>query len=215
MSLWEPRFFESTRGQIVALLRRTRQTVDDLAAALGLTDNAVRAHLLRLERDGLVRQKGLRRGERRPSLMYELTPEAESLFPKAYAPVLAKLLDVLAENSSPEEARRRLQESGRRLAVGRPPVAGGPRERMQAAAEMLSALGGLADVEEHPDGRLLLRGFSCPLAELVPGHPELCLMTEALVSEMTGMAAHECCNRTPGEPPRCQFEVFPSDPLNS
>ncbi len=207
MSRWEPRFFESTRGQIVALLRRTRQTVDDLAAALGLTDNAVRAHLLRLERDGLVRQKGLRRGERRPSLMYELTSEAESLFPKAYGPVLAQLLEVLTEHGSPDQARQLLEECGRRLAAGHPQVAGGSRERLQAAADVLAVLGGLAEIEEQPDGRLLLRGFSCPLADLVPDHPELCVMTEALVSEISGMAARECCDRTRGAPPHCQFEV--------
>ena len=212
MSRWDPQFFSSTRGQIVALLRRTRQTVDDLAARLALTDNAVRAHLLRLERDGLVRQKGLRRGERRPSLLYELTPEAEALFPKAYAPVLSKILEVLGERSSTEEGRRLLEESGRRLAAGRPPVAGGPEERLQEAADVLSALGGLAEVEVQPDGRLLLRGFSCPLSDVVGEHPELCTVAEALVCEVSGLAAHEHCDRTPGEPPRCRFEVPP--PVN-
>ena len=139
--------------------------------------------------------------------MYELTPEAESLFPKAYAATLGTLLEVLADADSVEGVRRVLRDSGRRLAVGRPPAAGGSRERLQAAADVVSALGGLAEVEERPDGRLLLRGFSCPLAELVPGHPELCLMTEALVSEISGLAVHECCDRTAGNPPRCQFEV--------
>jgi predicted ArsR family transcriptional regulator len=45
----DKRFFESTRGQIVLLLRNSNKTVNDLAAALNLTDNAVRAHLLTLE----------------------------------------------------------------------------------------------------------------------------------------------------------------------
>ena len=44
---WKQRFFSSTRGRIVALLRRTSRTVDELAQALDLTDNAVRAHLAR------------------------------------------------------------------------------------------------------------------------------------------------------------------------
>jgi hypothetical protein len=35
---WDQRFFASTRGQIVVLLCRTKQTVDNLAAALELTD---------------------------------------------------------------------------------------------------------------------------------------------------------------------------------
>ena len=95
MSRFESRFFASTRGKIVVLLRRARHTVDDLALAVGLTDNAVRAHLATLERDGLVQQRGVRRGEGKPASLYELTAEAERLFPKAHAPVLSQLLSLL------------------------------------------------------------------------------------------------------------------------
>ena len=55
----DERFFDSTRGRVVNLLRGKSGTVIELAEALGLTDNAVRAHLLSLERDGLVRQSGV------------------------------------------------------------------------------------------------------------------------------------------------------------
>jgi predicted ArsR family transcriptional regulator len=52
---WRTRILKSTRGRILDLLRAKEQTVNELAAALELTDNAVRAHLLSLERDGLAR----------------------------------------------------------------------------------------------------------------------------------------------------------------
>ena len=86
------RFFSSTRGKIVALLRHASKTVDDLAQALGLTDNAVRAHLATLERDGLVQQHGSRPGKRKPAVIYDLAPAAEDLFPKAYSLVLRQIL---------------------------------------------------------------------------------------------------------------------------
>lgn len=50
---WKQRFFESTRGRIIMLLRRASRTVEEVAQELDLTDNAVRAHLTTLERDGL------------------------------------------------------------------------------------------------------------------------------------------------------------------
>ena len=78
----DERFFASTRGQVVALLRRGNRTVEELAQALGLTDNAVRAHLATLERDGLVRQAGLRGGPSKPAYAYALTPAAGRLFPR-------------------------------------------------------------------------------------------------------------------------------------
>src|SRR5207253_7380278 len=55
------RFLDTTRGRVAALLRCEGRTVEELAQALDLTDNAVRAHLAILERDDLVRQAGVRR----------------------------------------------------------------------------------------------------------------------------------------------------------
>jgi DNA-binding CsgD family transcriptional regulator len=51
-------FFESTRGKIITLLRRSGCTVEDLARELGLTDNGVRAHLATLEREGALVIRG-------------------------------------------------------------------------------------------------------------------------------------------------------------
>ena len=62
----------------------------EIGALMGLTDNAVRAHLAALERDRLVVQSGLRRGAGKPSYTYALTPEAESFFPKAYGALLRR-----------------------------------------------------------------------------------------------------------------------------
>jgi predicted ArsR family transcriptional regulator len=199
----DQRFFSTTRGRVVQLLRRASRTVEELAQALGLTDNAVRAHLATLERDGLVRQGGLRRGPGKPSYTYDLTPDSERLFPKPYGPVLRRLLDVLAEHLGPEELEAALREVGRRLG-GDFKADGDPRRRLEAAVAALNELGGLAELEER-DGRPLIVGFSCPLAAAVPGHPEVCRLAEALVQEIVGAPVRECCERA--EPPRCRFEV--------
>jgi hypothetical protein len=45
----DERFFVSTRGQVAALLRHGDRTVEALAQALGLTENAVRARLTTLD----------------------------------------------------------------------------------------------------------------------------------------------------------------------
>src|SRR5262245_57822314 len=98
----DERFFASTRGRVVLLLRKARQTVEDLASALRRTDNAVRTHLAGLEHDGLVRRAGIRRGLGKPALVYELSPVAETLFPRPYGDVLRELFGVLAERFDPE-----------------------------------------------------------------------------------------------------------------
>ena len=208
---WDEKFFESTRGRMVTLLRRSRRTVAELARALGLTDNGVRAHLAILERDGVVRQRGsVRRssGGGKPAYVYELTSEAEDLFPKAYAPVLGRLLDVLAERLGLEESEALLRSVGRRLVEGKTVPPDSTRARLEAAADVLNDLGGLAQLEEH-DGTLIIRGYGCPLAAVTPDHPEVCRLAEALVAEVAGVPVHERCDRS--ERPRCCFEVASAD----
>ena len=119
---WNERFLATTRGRIVGLLRTGSRTVNELAEALELTDNAVRAHLAGLERDGLVEQEGVRRGIGKPAHVFRLTEEAESLFPKAYAFLAAelrRLSEQLADvtGQRPDDAAimyRRSREVGRR-----------------------------------------------------------------------------------------------------
>jgi predicted ArsR family transcriptional regulator len=210
VSRFESRFFASTRGKIVVLLRRARLTVDELASAVGLTDNAVRAHLATLERDGLVQQRGVRRGEGKPASLYELTTEAERLFPKAHAPVLGQLLTVLEERTPPDELAAAMREVGQRLGDGLPEPAGTPRERLESAARVLGSLGALAEVEGSDDERLRLVGYSCPFGTLVDDHPQACLVAEGLVSRASGLPVTEACQRGEGQPPRCRFEVQPA-----
>lgn len=200
----DERFFASTRGQVAALLRHGERTVEELAQTLGLTDNAVRAHLATLERDGLVRQAGLRRGVSRPAYAYALTPAAERLFPKAYGTLLRVLLDVLSERLPPAALDEALRAVGHRIAVDHGPTAGNLRDRVEHALTVLDAIGGLADYEEREDG-FVIRGASCPLAAALPGHPEVCHLAETLLSEVIGVPVSECCQR--GESPRCCFAV--------
>jgi predicted ArsR family transcriptional regulator len=204
---WDRKFFESTRGRVVTLLRRADFTVDELARELGLTNNGVRAHLAVLERDGIVRQRGsVRRssGGGKPAYVYELTQEGEDLFPKAYEPTLRRLLDVLGERLGPEESEALLRLVGRRLAGEHSTRADGSHARLETAVEVLNELGGLAELEER-DGTVIIRGYSCPLAGVTPEHPEVCRMAEALVAEVAGVSVHEHCDR--GERPRCCFEI--------
>jgi predicted ArsR family transcriptional regulator len=204
---WDEKFFESTRGRIVTLLRRSNRIVEDLARALDLTDNGVRAHLAVLERDGIVRQRGsVRRssGGGKPAYVYELTQEGEELFPKAYEPTLRRLLDILSEQLGPDESEALLRLVGRRLAEEHSTQENGAHARLETAVEVLNELGGLAELEER-DGAVVIRGYSCPLAGVTPEHPEVCRMAEALVGEVAGVSVREHCDR--GERPRCCFEI--------
>ena len=204
---FEQRFLESTRGQVVALLRRGPRTVDELAEAMGLTDNGVRMHLAALERDGIVHRSGSRRGEGagKPAAIYELTAEAEARFSRAYAPVLGAVLEEIVARLPAERSEALLAGVGRRLAAGvMPPAGAGFEARLQTALGVLVSLGGAASLEER-DGVRVIRGLGCPLASTVAHRPEACLMVESLLSEIVGRPVRQCCRH--GDRPSCCFEV--------
>ena len=198
------RFFASTRGQIITLLRRTSRTVGELAEELSLTDNAIRAHLATLERDGIVQQRGVRRGSSKPASVYDLTPEAEQLLPKAYDPVLQNILEILDERLPADDVDTLLREAGRRIAVRWKVPSGELRTRLEAAVEAMNELGGLAECEVV-DGHWCIRSYSCPLASVIPRHPCACHLIESLLTEVVGVPMQEHCDRD--RTPRCSFTV--------
>jgi predicted ArsR family transcriptional regulator len=195
-----------TRRRIVDLLRRSSLTANELAAKCGLTHNAVRGHLTALQRDGLVREGGLRRSGTRPAVVYELVPRADSLFSKAYIPFVAQLLRVLGERMSQEELDALMQTVGERLSAEWPRLQGSLARRVEAASVLLEDLGALTDIEKW-DGGFIVRGYGCLLGEAVHGRPEVCRAVESLLAHLIDAPVKECCER--GEHPRCCFEISP------
>jgi predicted ArsR family transcriptional regulator len=204
---WNKRLLSSTRGRIIVLLRSSNQTVTELAEALDVTDNAVRAHLATLERDGLVQQSGVKAGTRKPHHEYELTAEAEQLFPKSLGLIFNHFLTVLGEQFSAEDSDKFFAEVARRLAAetAQQVKACSLEERSQAGVDLVSALGGLATLKKQEDN-LLIQGISCPVAAIACEHREACQMLAMLISEITQTPVVERCNR--GEKVQCNFEIM-------
>lgn len=202
------RFFESTRGKIVTLLRRAGMTADEVAEALRLTDNTVRAHLTALERDGLVRPGGVRHEGRvgKPATIYQLSPDVEPLFSKAYLPLLTFLVGALGERLRKPELVSLFHEAGRHLGASEGLPGGDLGHRVRVASELLNRLGGLTTVEELAGATgYVIRGAGCPLGIAVAERPEVCQVVGGLIEEVTGAKVQSCCAR--GERPSCCFEA--------
>jgi predicted ArsR family transcriptional regulator len=199
-------FFSSNRGRLIQHLRKGAQSVNDLAAAIGITDNAVRAQLAHLQEQGLVKEAGTRPSARKPETLYEITPEAERVFQKAYAPILATSLAALQSRLDPQELHAHLQEVANRLAAPHLPAMAGLTlaQRAKKTLKILEDLGGLAAVEER-DGQIYVQGFGCPFSQVVNAHPELCVMAQMLFSQLLGVELQEECQR--GDKPKCCFRI--------
>jgi predicted ArsR family transcriptional regulator len=204
---WRQRLLRSTRGQILALLRTENRTVNELAATLNLTDNAVRSHLVSLERDGLVQQHGTRAGTRKPHAAYGLSSEAEHIFPKAYGPLLNHFVTVISNRLTPRTLRATMREVGAAVAADHLERLKGRsrRDRIEAALDLLNDLGGSAKFDES-EGKQFIHGRNgCPLAAVTASNPEACLIVESLLSKIIGVRSKICC--VFGDTLRCCFEL--------
>jgi predicted ArsR family transcriptional regulator len=203
-SWWERQYGDTPRGQIALLLRAGPKSVEELAAALGVTDNAVRAHLTTLGREGIVRPAGVRRdgGVGKPATLFAIAPDALELFSRAYSPMLVALLTELRQQTAVPALRRLLRKVGKRMA---PRAATGSLDvRARAGAALLGDLGGAATVVRD-DASYIIKGTGCPLASAVASCPETCRAVEQLLSEVTNARVVERCDRS--GPPNCQFVI--------
>lgn len=208
---------QSSRSQILGLLRTDARTVGELADAIDITPQAVRDQVRILEGRGWIEVGSLRRDTGgKPAREYVLTAAGEESFEKPYPELLRYLVGELHEQLGGERKRRLFEAVGRRIGIDlvdeQLPDVTSPdelsraqlRTRLETAADVLNALGGAAAVEETEDG-LRIQSHGCPLSGLVRYDPEACHLAEALVQAITGLEVRESCDRD-GRP-RCRFDA--------
>jgi predicted ArsR family transcriptional regulator len=182
------RFFQTTRGKIVATLReRGSASAADLARTFGLSPNAVRQQLVVLERDGLVEETSVRRGPTKPTIEFSLTPEADKLFPQHYDRMLSAVLrevrakygqagvdgifDNIAERASAKTAAKL--------------TAASPEGKVE---QLVGALreGGVRAEYSLIEGGFLLTEHNCPYSDVVGEHPEVCSVIHHVLDDTIG-----------------------------
>jgi predicted ArsR family transcriptional regulator len=205
------RFFQTTRGKIVAELRRRgTASAADLAREFGLSPNAVRQQLVVLERDGLVVEKSVRRGPTKPTLEFSLTNDADKLFPQAYDKMLdAVLREVRDQFGSP--AVERIFEGLSRRAVERARhkiTAQEPEQRVAQLTQMLRDNGVVAEYSLI-DGGYALHEHNCPYSGVVKEHPEVCQVIHQVIDETIG-GEHVQTESLAHGGKECRFEMKPT-----
>lgn len=199
-----------SRQAVLDLVRRGDRTVNTLAARLRISDNAVRVHLVALERDGLLRRTGIVRSGTvgQPAAEYDLSPAGEEALSAAYPAALSALAAAVGDRVDPRARRSLFLDAGKRLAQLMPGRGGGTlAERAEACAALINSLGGSASTSAGR-GSATVTGAGCPLANSVRSEPATCYMIEALLEEHAGVKAEMQCLH--GDRPSCRFRITPS-----
>jgi predicted ArsR family transcriptional regulator len=183
------------RREILERLRRDGpSSPDQLAAAIGASRTGVLQQLRALEDTNFVNRQTMRHGVGRPRHLYDVTPDAQELFPSNYDGLAAGLLaaigavggDALIEQVF--QARRRQigarvrRELDERVGPDAPMV-----DRVRALAVIQDELGYLADAVVDQDGSIRLREHNCAILDVARGQRSACDAELDLFREVLGV----------------------------
>jgi predicted ArsR family transcriptional regulator len=173
-----------------ALKTRGPLSTGELATILGVTGEAARQQMARLEADGLV--AGQREGGAvgRPRQRWSLTDRAQGRFPDSHPELTVQLIRSIERSLGPAALDRVIEarEEEQRRAYERA-VAGARslRQRVERLAAARSAEGYMAAVSETPGGRgLLLVENHCPICSAARACQGFCRSELQVFREVLG-----------------------------
>ncbi len=182
---------QATRKEILDHLRsRSQATIKELGRTLGLTSTGIRQHLTVLERDGLVEAHEKRGHVGRPALVYALTEQGDSLYPKQYDQLANLLLEEVREVAGAEGLQNLLRRVATRLAephierLQEQPLA----ERVSEATTIIQERGCLADFTSE-NGDWLIRQHTCPFPNVARQNSSVCALDVEFVRQLVGADA--------------------------
>ena len=199
--------------QLLNMLLREKAglTVEQLSQGLGITANAVRQHLMALERDGLVAKGETKASGGRPEQLYGLTAAGNELFPRHYSWFAELLLESLRSESDSDALRGRLEKMGNLVArqvENRIAEIDDVSERIKALAAIMRQLGYESGVVDWPKEKLpVIEATNCVFHSLAQRFPEVCHFDLALMSKVVGRdIIHDECMARGGHVCRFKFK---------
>jgi len=170
---------EAQRRVLHVLKRRGPLATADLAGDLGVTEVAARQHGQALESLGLVAQDTrLPQGRGRPASVWRLTDAAAPHFPDSHARLTLGLIDATRRALGSEGLQRvidvRARDQVEAYRARMPSPSASLKKRVEALADIRSAEGYMAEVEQERPGVYLLIENHCPICEAASACQGLC-----------------------------------------
>ncbi len=196
----------SRQEQILTLLLNTSagMSIDEMAAKLEISRNAVKQHLVGLEKQQWVREAALNSTGGRPARSYTLTEQGVNRFPKQYAWFCNLLIDELAAEMDSQTLEKMMWKLGVKLGQSLVPQFAGknPAEKMTALVELMQSLGYHAEIETQT-AEPGIKAVNCVYHDLAQQHPQICHFDQALIATLLDkpvqqtacMAKNDCACR--------------------
>ena len=204
------------RELLVRLRRDGPSSPDHLATALGASRTGVLQQLRALEAANLVRRETVRHGVGRPRHVYDVTENAQDLFPASYdglaTGLLAAIRSVGGEALVDEvfDVRRRMTtERVRERLAERLPAGASVVDRARELAVIQDEQGYLAEAVLGPDGVIRVIEHNCAIHHVATGAEAACRAELELFREVLGadverethiVGGDRCCTYRVGGP---------------
>ncbi|EKE73008.1 helix-turn-helix transcriptional regulator [Gallaecimonas xiamenensis] len=174
-------------NRILYLLKtRGEQTAQVLAADLGMTAMGARQHLLAAEQQGLVESFMEKRSIGRPARVWRLTEAGHARFPERHADLTLTLIEgvksLFGDNGLDALIGHREQQMREAYRLAMAPLSS-LAAKVERLAELRSAEGYMAEVEQPEEGRWLLIENHCPICTAAQHCQQFCRSELALFNE--------------------------------
>ncbi|KEF34619.1 MULTISPECIES: helix-turn-helix transcriptional regulator [Deinococcus] len=205
---------ERTKYRLLERLKRAGpQTVQDLAANLGVSVPGTRRHLQDLQEQGLIEARTERPGGRgRPQHVFLLTDRGEATFPKTYSAlcvdVLRHLQTLYGEGAVMQVLEARSTELAAQVRAALPSDLP-PAERVTRFAAWLSERGfdAVAEPGERA-GEWRITERNCPNLTVARQFPELCRSELKLFTDVLGVTVTRETRIACGQG-QCRYRIGP------
>ena len=184
----------SLRREILLRLRLDGpSSPDQLAERLGASRTGVLQQLRALEAANLVTRQTVRHGVGRPRHLYDVTADAQDLFPSNYDALATGLLAAIEAVGGDDlldqvfaARRRQLGDRVREHMADRVGEDAPLLERVRELAVVQADQGYLADMTLGADGTIRLREHNCAIFHIAEGSPAACQAELELFGEILG-----------------------------
>ncbi|MEH7013217.1 winged helix-turn-helix transcriptional regulator [Neobacillus niacini] len=202
------------RRRIIGLIKNNgSSTISELAGSLHISGEAVRQHLVQLEKEGWVTRFSENNGVGRPILQYRLTTAGEHLFKKNYDQLTIEVLDTLTNSFGKDVLKNLLSAMiEERIRHWEPKLNGlSTIERLDELKDFYKKDDSFMEVEIKDHVYSLIER-NCPYHNVAIKRPILCSVSVSVLTHLLGCSVKREKRLQNGDG-CCAFRVLLEEPI--
>lgn len=202
--------FSEPKKKLLYYLKIMQQAgLEELASVMKVSRMAVHKHLALLQQRDLVESTEIRGRVGRPRIVYRLTGQSKSVFPKSYSAIATHALDFIEKNMGKDAVKRVLYERQSELFDQYYKRLKGLDfdKQVKELARIRDEEGYIAESKKSKnDGKHILLEYNCPIIHIAEKHWEACSTETELFEKLLG-AKIETTHRAAKGDSVCKFMI--------